>query len=163
MCGRCGSRMTIRYNHPSSGPAPMYVCQRARIERAEPVCQVVPGTGVDEAVGRLLVELVTPVTLEVALEVGEELRRRAEEVDRLRRQHVERARYEAELAQRRYRRVDPDHRLVANALGADWNAKLRALADAQRSYEEESRDHAGALDEQRRSQILALATDFPWL
>jgi DNA invertase Pin-like site-specific DNA recombinase len=163
MCGRCGKRMTVRYNHPNSGPAPMYVCQRARIARGEPVCQVVPGTGVDEAVGRLLIELVTPVTLEVALEVGEELRRRAEEVDRLRRQHVERARYEAELAERRYRRVDPDHRLVADALEADWNAKLRALADAQRAYEDASSNEAGALDEERRRQILALATDFPRL
>lgn len=163
MCGRCGKRMTVRYNHPRSGPAPMYVCQRARVQRGAPICQVVPGTGVDEAVGRLLVDLVTPVTLEVALEVGDELRRRAEEVDRLRRQHVERARYEAELAERRYRRVDPDHRLVADALEADWNAKLRALADAQRSYEEESSEDAGALDAERRSQILALATDFPRL
>ena len=163
MCGRCGRRMTVRYNHPASGPAPMYVCKRARIQRGEPICQRVPGTGVDEAVGNLLVELVTPVTLEVALQVGEELRRRAEEVDRLRRQHVERARYEAELAERRYRRVDPDHRLVADALEADWNAKLRALADAQRRYEEESNDDARALDPEHRSQILAIATDFPRL
>ena len=163
MCGRCGRRMTVRYNLPSSGPAPMYVCQRARIARGEPVCQVVSGTGVDEAVGQLLVELVTPLTLEVALDVGEELRRRVEEVDRLRRQHVEQARYEAELAERRYRRVDPDHRLVADALEADWNARLRALADAQRRYEEESRHDTGALDEDRRGQILALATDFPRL
>ena len=48
---------------------------------------------------------------------------------------VERARYEAELAQRRYLRVDPDNRLVADSLEADWNAKLRALADAQDAYE----------------------------
>lgn len=73
--------MTVRYNYPSSGPAPMYVCQRARIQRGEPVCQIVPGTSVDEAVGKLLVEIVTPITLEVALEVDEELRRRAEEVE----------------------------------------------------------------------------------
>jgi len=163
MCGRCGNRMTVRYHYRSSGPAPGYLCQDAYLRRGEPVCQAVPGAGVDEAVGQLLIEVVTPLTLEVALEVADELRSRAEEVDRLRRQHVERARYEAELAERRYRRVDPDHRLVADALEADWNTKLRALADAQRRYEEEAANPPGAFDAERRSEILALATDFPRL
>jgi len=67
------------------------------------------------------------------------------------------------LAERRYRRVDPDHCLVADALEADWNAKLRALADAQRSYEEQSKDEPGALNDEQRREILALATDFPRL
>ena len=53
---------------------------------------------------------------------------RIEEVDQMRRKNVERARYEAELAERRYRHVDPDHRLVANALEADWNEKLTVVA-----------------------------------
>jgi hypothetical protein len=56
---------------------------------------------------------------------------RADAADRLRRQQVERARYEAELAQRRFLRVDPANRLVADVLEADWNDKLQALADAQ--------------------------------
>ena len=60
----------------------------------------------------------------------EELQSRAEEADRLRRQQVERARYEADLAQRRYLRVDPDNRLVADSLEAEWNHKLHALAAA---------------------------------
>jgi hypothetical protein len=44
---------------------------------------------------------------------------------------VERARYESDLAQRRFLKVDPDNRLVADTLEADWNDKLRALAAAQ--------------------------------
>jgi DNA invertase Pin-like site-specific DNA recombinase len=163
VCGRCGHRTSVRYNYPGGGPSPMYVCQRAHIQRGEPICQSVPGVGVDEAVGRLLIEAVTPLSLEVALEVGEELRARAEEVDRLRRQHVERARYEAELAERRYRRVDPDHRLVADALEAEWNEKLRALADAQQAYEREREADPGPIDEERWADILSLATDFPRL
>ena len=51
-------------------------------------------------------------------------------MERLRKEQVERARYEAELAQRRYMRVDPDNRLVADTLEADWNRKLRALQEA---------------------------------
>ena len=63
--------------------------------------------------------MLNPVTLEVALMVQEELQARLGEADRLRKQQVERARYEAELAQRRFLRVDPAHRLVADSLEAE--------------------------------------------
>jgi hypothetical protein len=65
--------------------------------------------------------VVTPVALEVTLSVQQELQSRVEEADRLRRSQVERARYEAQLAERRYRHVDPANRLVADSLEADWN------------------------------------------
>ena len=122
-----------------------------------------PGAELDAAVGRLLIEAVTPLTLEVALAVGDELRARVEEVDQLRRKDVERARYEAGLAERRYRHVDPGHRLVADALEADWNEKLRALADAQEAYERQRDADQTVLDESQRAEILSLATDFPRL
>lgn len=63
------------------------------------------------------------------------LQARLDEVDRLRQQQVERARYEAEPAQHRYMRVDPDNRLVADTLEADWNRKLRAVQEAQQEYD----------------------------
>ncbi len=50
----------------------------------------------------------------------------------LRRHHVERARHHADLARRRYLAVDPDNRLVADSLEADWNDALRALTDSPR-------------------------------
>jgi hypothetical protein len=104
----------------------------------------------------------TPLALEVALSVQDELASRADEADRLRRQSVERARYEAELAQRRYLRVDPDNRLVAVTLEAEWNNKLRALDTAQEHYERQ-RETDVLLDDEKRQAILALATDFPRL
>jgi len=101
VCGRCGRRMTIRYHQSNGRTVPEYICQKDRIERGREVCQSVSGAGIDEAVGRLLVEAMTPVALEVTLAVQDELRQRAEEVDRLRRQVVDRARQEAETARRR--------------------------------------------------------------
>jgi hypothetical protein len=126
------------------------------------VCQRIHGGGLDAAIGQLLVEMVSPVTLEVALTVQKELESRAEEAGRLRQQEVESARYAADLAQRRYMHVDPDNRMVADALEADWNGKLRALADAQDRCEHK-RQVDRCLDEEQRAQILALATDFPSL
>jgi DNA invertase Pin-like site-specific DNA recombinase len=162
VCGRCGGRMTIRYHARRGESVPEYCCQSEGIKRAEPACQRILGGDVDRAIGDLLVESVTPLALEVAMSVQDELATRAEEADRLRRQQVERARYEAELAQRRYLRVDPDNRLVAATLEAEWNTKLRALADAQENYERQ-RDADALLDDEKRRQILALATDFPRL
>ena len=164
VCGVCGDRMTTQYHVRNDGTRiPRYVCQLRRIHRGEPFCQTIAGRTLDQAVGDLLVEVMTPLSLEVALSVGDELRARGEEVDRLRRQELEAARYEAELAERRYRRVDPDHRLVADTLEADWNAKLRALAEAQEHYERQTAADRHGLDEQRRQEIVRLATDFPRL
>jgi hypothetical protein len=109
--------MTVRYRHGQGRPWPEYVCQRDLVRHGAPLCQLLAGgAAIDEAVGRLLVETVTPMALEVALSVQQELEGRWEETDRLRRQHVERVRYEAELA-RRYMAVDPDNRLVAGRAG----------------------------------------------
>lgn len=163
VCGRCGTRMTIRYYTSRGQLIPEYCCQREGIQHAEPPCQRVMGGALDRAVGDLLVETVSPLALEVALSVQDELRARADEADRLRRQQVERARYEAELAQRRYLRVDPDNRLVADSLEAEWNNKLRALAGAQEDYERQRAGDVGLLGEEQRHQVLALATDFPRL
>lgn len=162
ICGRCGGRMTIRYHHRHGKSVPEYSCQAEGIKRAVPPCQRIMGADVDRTVGELLVESMTPLALEVALSVQDELATRADEADRLRRQQVERTRYEAELAQRRYLAVDPDNRLVAATLEAEWNNKLRALDAARDDYERKLAADT-LLDEEKRRRIVALATDFPRL
>ena len=163
VCAVCGERMTIRYHTYRGRQAPDYVCQRRGVEQARPVCQQIPGAGLDEAIGRLLIESVTPLTLEVALAVQQELEQRVEECERLRRQEVEQARYQSDLARRRYLQVDPDNRLVADCLEADWNTALRALVQAQERYEHQRQAEAAGLTEAQRASILALAQDFPRL
>ncbi len=61
------------------------------------------------------------------------------------------------------RTFDPDNRLVADALEADWNAKLRALAAAQEAYEKAAAADVGAVNDAERAQLMTLATDFPRL
>lgn len=163
MCGRCGKRMTVRYHSRHGRLVPDYLCQREGIEHGEPICQHIPGAGIDERVGDLLVEALTPVTIDVALAVQQELQTRLDEADRLRQQQVERARYEVELARRRYLRVDPDNRLVADSLEADWNGKLKLLTEAQEACERQRTEDRKLIDNQQRAAILALATTFPQL
>jgi DNA invertase Pin-like site-specific DNA recombinase len=161
ICGVCGERMTIHYGMAYHQLAPTYVCQEASIRRAEKVCQRVPGTIVDQTVSDLLLELMQPLTLEVALAVQQEVEARITETDTLRRKHVERAQYEAELARRRYMNVDPANRLVADSLEAEWNNKLRTLAEAQEQYEQQIQKQRRLIDSQTREQLLSLAADFP--
>ncbi len=163
ICGKCGRPMTLRYHLRQAGLCPEYVCQRKGIENAEPLCQRIPGAEIDRVLGDTLLELVNPITLDVALTVQQELQERLDESDRLRKQQVERARYEAELAQRRYMRVDPENRLVADTLEADWNHKLRALSEAQQEYEHRREQDRQVFNEEQRAAILALAQDFPRL
>ena len=163
LCGRCGQRMTVRYHVRHGRLCPDYMCQREGIEHAQRVCQHVPGSGIDEAIGALLIEVVSPVALEVALTVQQELQSRLEEADSLRLKQVERAQYEADLARRRYMRVEPEHRLVADSLEAEWNSKLRALAETQQERERQRQQDRHALSDQQRAAILALAADFPRL
>jgi DNA invertase Pin-like site-specific DNA recombinase len=163
ICGVCGRRMTVRYHTRKGRQWPEYVCRSEGIETATSACQSIPGSGIDEAIGALLVDAVTPVTLEVALQVQAELKARAEEADALRRQRVERARHEADLARSRFMEADPGNRLVVDVLEAEWNGKLRALHDAQEELEQRRAQDHQQLSDERRRQILALATDFPRL
>ena len=163
LCGRCGERMTVRYHSRQGRLWPEYVCQREGVEFAGPPCQRIPGAVIDHAISELLVQAVSPLTLDIALTVQQELQRRIDEADRLRHKQVERAQYEADLARRRYMRVDPDNRLVADSLEAEWNGKLRILTEVQQEYERQREQDRQVLSEEQRAAILALAHDFPAL
>jgi DNA invertase Pin-like site-specific DNA recombinase len=163
VCGRCGDRMTVRYHRRQGDLWPTYVCQRRGIAHGERICQSVPGRGLDDAIGRVLVETVTPLTLEMALTVQQEIQTRLEETDRLHRRAVECARYEADLARRRYLQVDPANRLVADELEAQWNRALQQVVDSQETYDRHRQGNRPGVDAEARARILALAADFPRL
>ncbi len=163
ICAVCGSRMTVRYHTGSIGVVPSYICQKHGIEYAQKFCQCIPGAALDAALSKLLLEVITPLALEVTMAVQEELNARAEEVRILHSRRLEGLHYEAELAKRRFLRVDPDNRLVAVELEGDWNAKLRTLTEAQEQFEKHCREAPGNIGNDEKSKILSIATDFPLL
>ena len=161
ICGVCGLRMTVRYHTDHGHLMPEYVCQRRGIQTAEPICQHLPGGQIDQAVTELVLKAVNPASLDVALEVFEELRARQAEVDRLRRAQVERAREEAELAQRQYLLARPENRLVVDNLERQWNEKLTSLSQAEEEYSRMSKSQPSALTDEDRDRVHALASDLP--
>jgi DNA invertase Pin-like site-specific DNA recombinase len=160
-CGRCGGRMTIRYHARGGKDLPTYLCQRDGIDNARPICAAIPGHTLDERAGQLLIDTLTPLAVEAALQVSAGLGQRAAEADALRAAHVERARYHADLARRRYLAVDPANRLVAGTLEADWNTALRASNDAQAAYDKAREQQDGQLTDAQKARIAQLATDLP--
>jgi len=162
VCGRCGRRMTIRYHSRHGTQIPDYVCQNDGIRTAQPICQHLTGDIVDSAVSDLILTTLTPAAIEVTLAVSDELIAQAERADQLRQAHVQRAEHAADAARHRYLAVDAANRLVADALEADWNTALRALAAAREDYRKATAA-ATVLDQQQRDKIRALAVDLPGL
>ena len=137
------------------------VCCVRTLQHRDPPCQSLPGGEVDKAIGRVLVTTITPLTLELTLAVQAELETRLDEVDRLRRQQIERVEHEADQARRRYLHVDPTNRLVAASLEADWNDRLRAVAETRDRVEHQRAADRAAFDERAQQRIRDLAADVP--
>jgi len=163
ICGKCGKTMTVRYHIRAGRLTPDYICQKTAVEETKQVCQWISGGSVDEAVGQYLVKAVTPLAMEAALKVQEEIQTRLAEAARLRRQQVQRVEYEAEKARVRYMRVDPNNRLVADSLEAQWNEKLRALNETREECERQERADSTQLSDEQKKRIRALASEFPKL
>ena len=161
LCGRCGRRMTLRYHERKGRTVPDYVCQRARIEYNEPVCQVIPGAAADDMIATIIEEVISHQSIEISLAVQAEIEARQEEADRLRRQNVERARHETELARERYMCVDPRNRLVAQSLEQTWNEKLRLQRDAEEQYEKSRHNKPDIRAKEVRQQLDDLLNNFP--
>jgi hypothetical protein len=161
ICGVCGRRMSVRYHSRQNQRFPDYTCQRTRIELTEPACQHIPGRTVDRAIEDLVLDTMTPVSMETALAVQQEIVNRQHEAERLQARQVERAQYEADLARQRYLRCDPHNRLVASTLEADWNTALRALQQAQTEFEQQRQRNALPITDEVRTRVMALTTDFP--
>lgn len=162
MCGKCGERMTVRYRSMRGTWSPLYMCQRRGIETATPFCQIVAtGSVVDDTIGKLLLETMTPLNIEVAMEVFEEIRSRREEVVRMHQRRLEQIRHDAEMARRRFLRVNPENRLVADNLERDWNEKLRAVTAVEDECARVAKDRMEGLSAEQADRIRRLAEDFP--
>ncbi len=150
VCGLCGRRMTLRYHERKGQLYPDYVCQAVGIQTSKSICQSISGKAIDNFIGTELISMMTPVVLEISLAIQQQLELQMQEVTALRKKHVEQATYEADLARRRFMQVDPENRLVANTLEAEWNEKLRLLRQSQEDYENKFKKDRLFLDNEKK-------------
>ncbi len=161
LCGSCGRRMSVRYQR--EGSLLVYECNQAHAQLAVKTCQTMRGDRIDQAVAACFLQAIEPAHLDVALSALAHLEARAKQIDQQARRQIERAQYEADLARRRYRAVDPDNRLVARSLEREWNEKLLEVDRMEREYQVLPKPVALMLSAEQREQIRQLAQDLPAL
>jgi DNA invertase Pin-like site-specific DNA recombinase len=157
-CGRCGRRLAVHYQGANSTPG--YHCANRTLLNGRGVwCLSVGGVQIDRAVTAAFLAALAPAGVQAALAAAEALEADHDAaLDQWRRQ-VERARYEAARAERRYLAVDPDNRLVARGLEADWEATLTRLADAEAELTRRQAARPRSLSEDERAALGALGAD----
>ena len=162
MCGKCGYRMSVGYGVAGT----VYSCREPLDHgRSATRCWGVAGGRIEQAVVAAFLQVAQPPALDLSLAVTREAEHQAEALDRQWRLRLDRARYEAKLAERRYKAIDPDNRNVARTVEGEWEQRLSELAEVERSYESERQQRKVHLTDADRARVRALAGDLPavWL
>ncbi|MBV8347476.1 MAG: recombinase family protein [Mycolicibacterium sp.] len=129
-CGSCGKPMRTNYH---SDQRPAYECSGRADRATTPTCRSIAAATVDDAVAERLLAALNPHEVALALAAADEVADRHHRLGRAAELAVERARYEADRAERAFHAVEPENRLVARTLETRWEAKLAALADAEQA------------------------------
>ena len=160
VCGRCGRKLKIHYDGRLGQRRHSYHCPGAVVaEGRGGWCLRIGGGRIDEAVAGALLAALTPAGVKAALTAAESLEANHDQALEQWRLQVERARYEAQRAERRYRQVEPEHRLVARGLERDWERALGALGEAEAELARRERTRPRTLTDAEREQLLSLGTD----
>ena len=157
-CGHCGRRLRTHYRGRNAAPG--YHCPgKALVDGRGVYCLNVGGLQIDEAVTRAFIAALEPAKLAATLAAAEQLERDRETSLKQWRLGVERASYEASRAERRYRAVDPDNRLVARGLEREWEESLSALESARGDLQRREKERPRVLSQAERDHLLALGPD----
>jgi len=159
VCGRCGWRLRATYR----GKAAYYNCPRHHSEVTEQSCMGLQARAVDDLVAQQLLQALKPAALELSLKALEDIEGERARLDQHWQQRRERARYEAQDAERRYRAVDPENRLVARTLEQGWEEALQVVRQTDEDYDRFLQGKPLRLSATERSRIQALASDIPAL
>ena len=159
-CEKCGVAMVSRYNKDHR---PRYECHGHRLRYEKQICCGVNAAGLDQVVADELLRVVEPGAIELAVRAIDNLQQEHERLDRNWQQNLERARYESANAERCYRAVDPENRLVARTLEEQWEAALRKERAVVEEYERFKCEGPDRLTEDEAEKIRALSTNLPEL
>jgi DNA invertase Pin-like site-specific DNA recombinase len=161
LCGVCGTRMQVRHDWRDGQRILYYTCQESLTPRRGRSCRWIAAPEVETAIGTLLLQTVTSTAIHSALAIQDKLTRQIEQAETRRRRALEQLRHRADLKRRRFANCDPDHRLVADALEADWNEALRQLDALQQEHVHQRQADQVRLDKESRTRVWGLAQDFP--
>ena len=163
VCSVCGHRLTVRYKG-NGGLYPLYECNwRKREALSSTGCMSVRCDLLDTAVARRVLQVIEPKQIEMAYRAVKELEKSDKTVCRQWEMRIEKSRYEAQLAERRYLEVDPSNRLVAATLERRWNNAIVQLEEIKQQYSQFQSKQLNATTKEQKEKVFALAKDFPRL
>ena len=155
-CGVCGRKLAIFYTGPAKA-TPSYYCTSGSLVKGRGVRHMrIGGLAVETAVVDAFLAALAPAALQACLAAAEQLEAGHDTALDQHRRDVERARYAATKAERRYQAVDPENRLVARGLETAWESALRDLADAERELARRQAARPTTLTADERAAVLAL-------
>jgi len=159
-CGACGHKLVVQYKGGTR-----YLCNYLRQQYRVPVCQYLCADAIDRAVVGAFWEALKPVELDAYAQAVAAEHDQQAALDHAQQQHLTRLGYEADLAQRRFNRVDPDNRLVAAELEQRWEATLSALKQAEDTYAQQQRQlsRLATIAPELQAQFRAVAQHLPEL
>jgi DNA invertase Pin-like site-specific DNA recombinase len=158
-CGVCGRKLAVFYEGPTKA-TPGYYCTAGGLVNGRGVFHMrIGGLAIQQAVTDTFLATLAPAALQACLAAAQHLEDGHDTALDQWRREVERARYAAAKAERRYQAVDPDNRLVARGLEATWEQTLRDLADAEAELARREAARPKTLSTQERAAILALGND----
>jgi DNA invertase Pin-like site-specific DNA recombinase/predicted DNA-binding transcriptional regulator AlpA len=156
-CGHCGRRLRTHYTGRTASPG--YHCSGEHlVEGRGSYCLNIGAVQIDAAVTRAFIAALEPVRIAATLAAAEQLEADAQASLKQWRLGVERAQYAANLAERRYRAVDPDNRLVARGLEKAWEESLAALDTAKAELCRREQERPRVLSGEERSRISMLGS-----
>jgi DNA invertase Pin-like site-specific DNA recombinase len=158
LCGHCGRKLLVAYSGRNA--VPTYYCPGDNIANGRgEACLRVGGQKIHQALASAVLAAVQPGALQAALDAADALENDQDAALVQWHHQVEQARYQAQLAQRRYQNVDPANRLVARGLEAAWEQALQAVHAAEQELQRRTHHQLPALTPAERDTILSLADD----
>ena len=158
VCGHCGRKLRTQYTGRTASPG--YHCAGKTIANGRGVyCLNIGAVQIDDAVAQAVLTALAPLGIEAALAAAERIEADHDGALAQWRLAVERASYEAQRAERRYRAIDPDNRLVARGLEAEWEKSLRELETAKAELVRREHRRPRTLSTEERGRLLALGAD----
>ena len=159
-CQTCGRKLAVYYDGPAKATPGYYCTGTGQLVEGRGTRHLrVGGVAIDTAVAAAFLAALQPAALQACLTAAQQLEDGHDAALGQWRRQVEQAHYHAGKAERRYRAVDPDNRLVARGLETEWNTALQQLADAENELARREAARPKTLTPQEKQAILALGDD----
>jgi len=159
-CGVCGRKLAVYYQGPHQATPGYYCTGTGQLVDGRGTRHLrVGGVAIDAAVTQAFLAALAPAALQACLAAAQQLEDGHDTALAQWRRQAEHARYRAGHAERRYRAVDPDNRLVARGLETDWEQALTDLAAAEAELARRETARPKTLTAAEKTAILALGDD----